>query len=293
MSANLDSAVHRFDIPAMSSTASSPACLIIGIDNHVGAYLARLLDARGVSLSGVGDPALAARLGIADSITAVTAGDAAAAARAARLVFAVSDGDAARADTIAASLGAAGATANPPRVIHIADVAALDSPAARETLRRVAAARAGGRIETANTLLESHDSRLGPPDTLLARITSAAWRAAQSDAPSVPPLTIAEPGPRDWGWTPEYVDAVARLASRPTLVDLVVASGHSLSAADMAAHAFGFFRREAADHVHIAGTGEARPPINPAPVKAATGWSASTYGKDLVRAICEGAADRG
>jgi hypothetical protein len=272
---------------------SSPACLIIGIDNHVGAYLARLLDARGVGLAGVGDPALAARLGIADSITAVSAGDAASVASAARLVFAVSDGDAARADTIAASLDAASAAGNPPRVIHIADVAALDNAAIRGTVRRVAAARAGGRIETANTLLESHDSRLGPPDTLLARITGAAWRAAQGDAPIVPPLTIAEPGPRDWGWTPEYVDAVARLASRPTLVDLVVASGHLLSAADMAAHAFGFFRREAADHVHITGTGAARPAINPAPVKAATGWSASTYGKDLVRAICEGAADRG
>jgi len=61
----------------------------------------------------------------------------------------------------------------------------------------------------------------------------------------------------------------------------------------MSAHAFAYFRREAADHVHITGVGEARPPINPAPVKAATGWSASTYGKDLVRAICEGAADRG
>jgi hypothetical protein len=285
----LDRARHRFNIPAMSS----PACLIIGIDNHVGAYLARLLDARGVSLAGVGDPALAARLGIADSITAVSADDAAAAASAARLVFAVSDGDAARADTIATSLGVATAAANPPRLIHIADVAALDNAAIRETLRRVAAARTGGRIETANALLESHDSRLGPADNLLARITGAAWRAAQDDGPTVPPLTIAEPGPRDWGWTPEYVDAVARLASRPTLIDLVVATGHLLSAADIATHAFAYFRRTAADHVEIAGAGEARPPINPAPVKAATGWSASTYGKDLVRAICEGAADRG
>ena len=272
---------------------SSPSCLIIGIDNHVGAYLARLLDARGVSLAGVGTPQLVARLGISDTIAAVSDADAASAAGAARLVFAVSNGDDARADTIAAGLGAANAAASPPRFIHIADVAALDSTAVRETLRRVVAARTGGRVETANTLLESHDSRLGPTNTLMAQITGAAWRAAQADAPSQPPLAITEPGPRDWGWTPEYVDAVARLASRPTLVDLVVASGHLLSAADMSAHAFAYFRREAADHVHITGVGEARPPINPAPVKAATGWSASTYGKDLVRAICEGAADRG
>jgi GDPmannose 4,6-dehydratase len=271
---------------------SSPACLIIGIDNHVGAYLARLLDARGVSLVGTGGPALVAQLGIADSIPAVSAGDAPTAASAARLVFSVSDGDAARADTIAAVIGAASAAANPPRFIHIADVAALDRPAVGETLRRVAAARAGGRMEAANAFLESHDSRLGPSDTLLARITGAAWRAAQNDARSVPSMTIVEPGPRDWGWTPEYVDAVARLAIRPTLIDLVVASGHTLSAADMAAYAFAHFRRDAAEHIRIVGTGAVVAAVNPAPVKVATGWSASTYGRDLVRAICEGAADR-
>ena len=272
---------------------SSPACLIIGIDNHVGAYLARLLDARGVGLAGIGDPALVARLGIADSITAVSADDAAAATSAARLVFAVSNADAARADTIAESLASASATATPPRVIHIADIAALDSPVVRETLRRVAQARTGGGIETANALLEPHDSRFGPAGSLLARITSAAWRAAQSDESTTSPLVIPEPGPRDWGWTPEYVDAVARLAMRPTLIDLVVASGHLLSAGDMATHAFAYFRRNAADHVQIVGIGAPVAGVNPAPVKAATGWSASTYGRDLVRAICEGAADRG
>lgn len=270
---------------------TSPACIIIGIDNHVGAYLARLLDARGVALAGVGDDRLVARLGIADSVTAVAPADAAAAAAGtARLVFAVSNGDAERADIIAVSLASAAAAALPPRVIHVADVAALDAPAVRDTLRRITAARAGGRIETANALLEAHDSRLGPSDSLLAQITSAAWRAAQKDAP--PPLTITEPGPRDWGWTPEYVDAVARLAMRPTMVDLVVASGHTLTAAEMADHAFGFFRRDAADHVRISGPGATVAAINPAPVKAATGWSATTYGRDLVLAICEGAADR-
>ena len=269
-----------------------PACLIIGIDNHVGAYLARLLDASGVALAGIGDDRLVTRLGIADKVAAVAPADATAVAGAARLVFAISNGDAERADTIAASLASAAAAALPPRVIHVADIAALDAPAVRDTLRRITAARAGNRIETATALLEAHDSRLGPADTLLAQITGAAWRAAQGDAHS-PMLVVTEPGPRDWGWTPEYVDAVARLAMRPTMVDLVVASGHTLSAAQMAEHAFGFFRRDAADHVRITGAGAAVAAINPAPVKAATGWSASTFGRDLVRAICEGAADRG
>lgn len=270
-----------------------PPCLIIGVDNHIGAYLARLLDARGVALGGVGDDQLLTRLGIADSVTAIAAADTDKVATDARLVFAVSDGDAARADEIASALSQVAASSRPARVIHVADVGALDNSNVRETVQRVSAARAGGRVETANVLFQAHDSRLGPPDSLLAQISTAAWRAAQSDAPTSPPLGIVEPGPRDWGWTPEYVDAVARLAARPTLVDLVVASGHLLSAQEMAAHAFAFFRRNAADHVTIIGDGAAIAPINPAPVKAATGWTASTYGRDLVRAICEGAADRG
>ncbi len=272
---------------------SSPACIIIGLDNHVGAYLARLLDARGVGLAGTGDPHLVQRLGIADAIAPVAATDVATATRSARLVFAVSDGSAARADTIAESLASAATSGTPPRVIHVADVAALDAPVVRDTLRRVSQARTGDGVETANALLEAHDSRLGPADSLLARITGAAWRAAQTDEQSTSPLVIPEPGPRDWGWTPEYVDAVARLAMRPTLIDLVVASGHLLSASDMATHAFAYFRRNAVDHVQIVGTGADVAAVNPAPVKAATGWSASTYGRDLVRAICEGAADRG
>jgi phenylpyruvate tautomerase PptA (4-oxalocrotonate tautomerase family) len=272
---------------------TAPACLIIGLDNHVGAYLARLLDARGVALAGVGELRLLDRLGITDSVSPVSAADAAAATRSARLVFAISDGTAARAETIAESLATAATAITPPRFIHVADVAALASIVVRDTLQRVAQTRAATGIETASALLEAHDSRLGPSDSLLARITNAAWQAAQSNEPKATPLVIEEPGPRDWGWTPEYVDAIARLAMRPTLIDLVVASGHLLSASDMATHAFAYFRRDAAEHVTIVGAGAAAAAVNPAPVKAATGWSASTYGRDLVRAICEGAADRG
>lgn len=272
-------------------TPADPACLIIGIDHHVGAYLARLLEARGVGVAGVGTPGLLTRLGIADSVAAVAADAAPAATARSRLVFAISDAAPARAELIAECLGAAAASALPPRFIHVADVADLDLPAVRGLLPRVAEARSGRRIETANVLLEAHDSRLGPAQSLMARITGAAFAAAQDRGG--PRLEIAETGPRDWGWTPEYVDAVQRLAARPALVDLVVASGHRLTAAEIAEHAFAFFKRDAAAHLRISGSGSSVKPIDPAPVKAATGWSASTHGRDLVRAICEGAGDRG
>ena len=260
---------------------SSPACLIIGIDNHVGAYLARLLDARGVALAGVGEPGLVTRLGIADAITPVAAADTAAAAAQARLVFAISDGSAAHADRLAAGIDAAKATT---RLIHVADVVDLKLAPVRDTLARITAAKARG--EAANVLLEAHDSRFGTRATLPAQIIAV----AHAGDPAV--REIAEPGPRDWGWTPEYVDAVQRLATRERLVDMVVASGHTLTAAEMADAAFAYFRRNIADHIRIAGSGTAAAPIAIAAAKAATGWTASTWGRDLIKALCEGAGEK-
>lgn len=258
-------------------------CLVIGVDNHIGAYLVRLLDARGVGgLAGIGGGSLLSRLGIADSVEMIAPDDAAAMAAEARLVFAINDGSAERADLIADVIDRIAAKAQPPRLIHVADVADLARPSVRDSLQRV---RKAPGIEAATILLEAHDSRLGRPDTIMAQVIGAAARA---DAPSV---TFAETGPRDWGWTPEYVDAVQRMATRDRLTDMVVASGHRLTVAEIADHAHGYFRKATAP-VTVTGSGSGDNPIDTTPLLAATGWRATTVGRDLVRALCEGAGDR-
>lgn len=272
---------------AMTTPATTPACLIIGVDDHVGAYLARLLDARGVALAGVGDAGLLTRLGIADAVTPVAGSDVAAAAAESRLVFAISNGSAERADLLATGIDAAKGSA---RLIHVADVADLSLAPVRETITRISAARKASDGEAANLLLEAHDSRFGSRDALTARIIGAAYAVANGETRGM--LEISEPGPRDWGWTPEYVDAVQRLANRERLVDMVVASGRTLTAAEMAEAAFGYFKADAAAHLRIEGTGTPVSAIDPAALKAATGWTASTWGRDLVKALCEGAGDR-
>ena len=272
--------------------SSSPACLIIGIDSPVGAYLARLLDARGVALAGVGAPGLVTKLGIVAAITPVSTADIAAAAGEARLVLAISDGNAAAADRLAVALDAGKTTA---RLVHVADVAALGSAPVRDSIARITAARQAGG-EAANLLLEAHDSRFGAATALTAQIIGIAHAAAQSGDDGAGAAhqvrEIAETGPRDWGWTPEYVDAVQRLATREQLVDMVIASGHTLTADEVAHAAFAYFRRDAAAHLRITGTGTTVPVFDPAALKAATGWRASTWGADLVKALCEGAEDR-
>jgi GDPmannose 4,6-dehydratase len=271
--------------------------LILGSNSPVGGYLARLLQARGSTVFGVaddnGNDALAA-LGIADAVNPVSASDAADLAT--RLsdatIFAINDGSPAQAALVADVLARAAVAGTTPRLAHVADAEALRRhPALLEQAKTVAGYRRDRGLRAVNAILHAHDSRLGSADTLPARITTAAWRAAQGDDE---PLDLVETGPRDWGWTAEYVDAVARLAALDRPIDLAIGSGHSLDTAEFAKHAFDFFKRDAGQHVRIAPPAviPAEPEIDTARLKAVTGWSASTWGRDFVRALCEGAASR-
>lgn len=272
--------------------------LILGSNSPVGAYLARLLQARGTTVFGVADDsandALAA-LGVTDAVNPVSAADAADLAT--RLsdatIFAINDGSPAQAELVAEVLARAAAAGTTPRLAHVADADALRRhPALLEQAKTVAGYRRDRGRRAVNAILHAHDSRLGAPDTLPARITTAAWRAAQGGESNI--LELVETGPRDWGWTAEYVDAVARLAALDRPIDLAIGSGHSLDVSEIAGHAFAFFKHDPDQHVRIAppATTAPEPEVDTARLKAATGWSASTWGRDFVRALCEGAASR-
>ncbi len=275
--------------------------LVVGADTATGAYLARLLNARGVGVSGVmtaADDAVGrlGSLGIADAVVPVSADDVAGliGALPGIAVFGVA-GDAAIDAALNAAAEAGAAEAHGRRFCQIADIDALrTAPALVARVQRLAALRRDRGLAFAAAVLHSHDSRLAPANTLPGRITTAAFRAAQPGGlPGV--LELVETGPRDWGWTPEYVDAVIRLAALDRPVDLAIGSGTPLSVADFAREAFGFFGLDSADHVRMSpppsGTAT-EAPVDRARLKAATGWQASTAGRDLVRALCEGAAGR-
>jgi NAD(P)-dependent dehydrogenase (short-subunit alcohol dehydrogenase family) len=181
--------------------------LILGSNGAVGGYLARLLQARGANVFGVTDNsannALSA-LGIADAVVPVAPAEAAALAANLRdaTIFAINDGSAEQAALVAEVLAAAAAAPTAPRLCHVADADTLRrNPALLQQTKRVAEYRRDNGRRAVNAILHAHDSRLGAADTLPARITAAALRAARSDA--TPILDLAETGPRDWGWTAE------------------------------------------------------------------------------------------
>jgi GDP-D-mannose dehydratase len=231
---------------------------IFGLDTAAGAYLARLLGARGYAVRGTGDLDLAARLGIADDMgrddTALPAdeiydlrGDAAAALAlvaqpdSARLFIAVDPGDAALIDALAAF-------------------------------------RARGRF-VATGRVHANESRLGPGTSPVARIVAAAAAGAEPDPRDLATAT-------DCGWTPEYVDAMWRMLQRPAPADLAIAAGVAITGNDAARVAAAYFKRP---EPAVLPSGAAAV-IDPRQAQAALGWRAVTTGDDLVTVLCEGVA---
>jgi GDP-D-mannose dehydratase len=267
--------------------------LVLGANSATGAYLARLLEARGreVFVCPGGSTAVTALMGPEAKLTPVPPDDVRTLVGTLGngTLFALNDGSDAQAARVEAAIAAAPEAVT---IIHVVDHDVLRSaPALLAQAKQIAALRRDGGRKAANAILHAHDSRLGPVDSLPGRIIAAAWAAGQ-DAP-LPRLEVTETGPRDWGWTAEYVDAVARIANLDRPVDFAIGSGHSLTVAEMVTYAFSFFKRDGAGLVEVLpGDGAAEAPIDTARLKQATGWAASTWGRDLVQALCEGAAAR-
>ena len=224
--------------------------LILGANTATGAYLARLLHARGTAVFGVPDESATdapAALGITDSINAVPAFDAGnlAASLQDATIYAINTGNPAQADLVAETFAAA----TTARLCHIVDAETLrHHPALLDQAKSIAALRRDTGRLAVNAILHAHESRLGPPGTFPARISAAAHRAGQDPIPTQV-LEIDETGPQDWGWTAEYVDAILRLAALATPLDLAIGSGHTLTVREFTDHAFAFFKADPAGHI--------------------------------------------
>lgn len=227
---------------------------ILGLDTAAGAYLARLLGARGYAVCGTGDTALLARLGVADDVTQVDD----VAAVAADELYDLRGDPAATADLLALGV--------PTRVFVALDA---DGPTPSAAPGRFVAT---GRVYP-------HESRFGPGTSAIARIVAAAATGVDPDPADLATST-------DCGWTAEYVDAMWRMLQRPVPESLAIATGRVLGGNDVARVAAAYFKRAAPAGVPVpAGIAG-----DPAPAAAALGWRAVTWGDDLVTVLCEGAA---
>ena len=91
-------------------------------------------------------------------------------------------------------------------------------------------------IHACNGILFNHESPLRPERFVTQKIISSACRIAKgsSEKLMLGRLDIQ----RDWGWAPEYVDAMWRMMQQETADDYIIATGESNSLQDFVAKTF-------------------------------------------------------
>jgi len=98
-------------------------------------------------------------------------------------------------------------------------------------------------------ILFNHESPLRPERFVTRKIVAGASRIANGSNETLylGNLSIS----RDWGWSPEYVDAMWRMLQRDAAEDYVIATGRSFSLQQFVTEAFGHFGLDWEAHVSL------------------------------------------
>lgn len=136
-----------------------------------------------------------------------------------------------------------------------------------------------------NGILFNHESPLRPARFVTRKIVAAACRIAEGadETLTLGRLDIV----RDWGWAPEYVDAMWRMLQAEVPDDFVIATGHSCSLADFIALVFADVGLDWRNHV-VSDPSFFRPldiacsAGDPDKAKRVLGWNAKVQVRDVV-----------
>lgn len=135
-------------------------------------------------------------------------------------------------------------------------------------------------------ILFNHESPLRPERFVTQKIISAARRIAEGSKEklSLGNISIA----RDWGWAPEYVEAMWRILQQDDPEDYVVATGETHTLEEFVAEAFSCVGLDWREHV-ITDPALLRPSeimvsrANPDKARQMLGWQACNKMRDVVR----------
>ena len=150
------------------------------------------------------------------------------------------------------------------------------------------------KVFAANAILFNHESPLRPTTFVIPKIVAAAARIAKGSPERLPLGNIDVS--RDWGWAPDYVDAMCRIVEHTTASNFIVATGHTETirhAINLIAGHFGIDLMARCDFP----TALLRPcdaptvSASPAKIAATLGWRAQTSFPEMIRLLCHTAAD--
>jgi GDPmannose 4,6-dehydratase len=156
---------------------------------------------------------------------------------------------------------------------------------------QVANYREGYGLYCASGILFNHESPLRPERFVVQKSALAARRIAggSKEMLELGNLSVI----RDWGWAPEYVDAMWRMLQQPKADDLVVATGESCSLEDVVAEIFNQCGLDWRQHV-IHNPNLSRPTdlsesrANPSRAAELLDWRADLRMPEIVRRMLSG-----
>jgi GDPmannose 4,6-dehydratase len=139
-------------------------------------------------------------------------------------------------------------------------------------------------------ILYNHESPLRSERYVTKKIVAAAAAIARGERTRLALGSTAVA--RDWGYAPEYIEAMWRMLQRDQPDDFVIATGETHTIAEFAAAAFAHFGLDAAQHIDVDETLFRPSDIawscgNPAKAESELGWSAKTKFADLIKILCE------
>ncbi|SRR6266568_442308 len=154
----------------------------------------------------------------------------------------------------------------------------------------VANYREGYGLFACSGILFNHDSPLRPERFVTKKIVAAACRIAAGSREKVHLGNISVQ--RDWGWAPEYVEAMWRMLQQEHAGDFVVATGRTHSLEEFISTAFSLVRLDWQEHVTV-DAGLLRPTdlmissADPQKARTQLNWQAQYQMEDVVRMMVE------
>ncbi len=154
----------------------------------------------------------------------------------------------------------------------------------------VANYRESYRLFACSGILFNHESPLRPRRFVTRKIVSAACRIAKGSSEKLKLGNISIQ--RDWGWSPEYVEAMWLMLQQEKADDYVIATGETHSLEDFVAAAFSAVGLQWKDYV-TTDENLLRPAdlaisrANPEKARKKLGWSAKYKMPDVVKMMIE------
>ena len=154
----------------------------------------------------------------------------------------------------------------------------------------VANYRESYNIFACSGIMFNHESVLRPDRFVTQKIISSAKKIADGKQKTLELGNIEIE--RDWGWAPEYVEAMYLMMQQPTATDYVIASGVKRSLVDFVEIAFSYFDLDYKKYLKINDSYKRPTDIaisygNPAKAKKDLDWEARTGLKEIISILIE------